>query len=96
VSSYSLSNRADEDLQRIYLDSIRYFGVSQAAKYKLELDRCFEKLAELPRLGREAPGIGRSVRRHEHGSHIIFYRESNDGVVILALVHGKRKYRPKL
>ena len=58
MSSYSLSKRADEDLQRIYLDSIRYFGVSQAAKYKLELDRCFEKLAELPRLGRRHPASG--------------------------------------
>lgn len=97
MSSYVLSGRADEDLQRIYLESIRSFGVAQAARYKANLDQCFEKLAAFPGLGREAPKIGRAVRRHEHGSHIIFYRERDEGgIVILTLVHGRRRYRPKL
>jgi len=40
-------------------------------------------------MGRSAAGIAPGVRRHEHGSHVILYREVDGGVLILALVHGR-------
>jgi toxin ParE1/3/4 len=47
----------------------------------------YQLLADNPRMGREAEAIAPGIRRHEHGSHVILYEISSDGVVILALVH---------
>jgi toxin ParE1/3/4 len=52
-----------------------------------ELERTFQLLAGNPRMGREAEVMAPGVRRHEHGSHVILYEISSDGVLILALVH---------
>lgn len=29
------------------------------------------------------------MRRHEHGSHVILYREEKDGVLIVAVLHSR-------
>ena len=61
----------------------------QAEQIRLDLDHCFQLLADNPHMGRRAERIGHSVRRHEHGSHVILYRETGEGVLILAVVHGR-------
>jgi len=32
--------------------------------------------------------LGDGVRRHEHGSHVVLYKEDRDHILILAVVHG--------
>lgn len=61
----------------------------QAARYRDSLEDCFALLAANPRMGRPAHRIAPGVRRHEHGSHVIFYRRDADGVLILAVVHAR-------
>ncbi|MBN9036875.1 MAG: type II toxin-antitoxin system RelE/ParE family toxin [Rhizobiales bacterium] len=89
MSSYRLSARADRDLGDIFFASIELFGPNQARRYRASLGHCFSLLADNPRMGRSAAGIAPGVRRHEHGSHVILYREVDGGVLILALVHGR-------
>jgi len=72
------------------------FGEAQAEHYHRDLAACFELLAAQPRMGREAKAIGAGIRRHEHGSHVILYEESGEGVLILALVHERSVRRLKL
>jgi toxin ParE1/3/4 len=86
VSSYRLSRRAEDDLLHLFLDGIDMFGLAQAHRYKDELERCFQLLASRPHMGRLAPSIGETVRRHEHQSHIILFEEIENGVLILAIV----------
>ena len=92
MSSYRLSDRADEELFDILLYSVEQFGLHQATTYRSGLENCFSLLADNPRLGRLAEQIGKGVRRHEHGSHVILYEEADEGVTILGLVH-KRNQR---
>lgn len=40
-------------------------------------------------MGRLARKVGNGVRRHEHGSHVIFYEIEQGDLVILAIVHGR-------
>jgi toxin ParE1/3/4 len=51
------------------------------------LENCFSLIAANPRMGRLSPTVRPGVRRHEHGSHVILYREEEDYAVILAVVH---------
>ena len=85
-SSYTLTERAEDDLLTLFLDGIEMFGLTQARRYKDELEGCFQLIASRPRMGRLAPSIGEHVRRHEHQSHIILYEEARYTVLVLAVV----------
>ena len=89
MAEFRVTDRADEDLIKIYMEGCELFGPLQAAKYQFELDDCFSLLAENPHMGRRADRIAPGVRRHEHGSHVILYREEKGGVLILAVAHGR-------
>ncbi|MCV9961142.1 type II toxin-antitoxin system RelE/ParE family toxin [Pararhizobium sp. BT-229] len=86
MSSYALTERAEDDLLALFLDGIEMFGLAQARRYKDELEHCFQLIASRPQMGRLAPSIGKGVRRHEHQSHIILYEEAEGTIVILAVV----------
>lgn len=92
MSRYVLTRRAEADIIDILTYSIENFGRRKALEYQSGLENCFELLAENPLMGRAAPQIDSRVRRHEHESHIILYECSEEGVIILALVH-KRNVR---
>lgn len=89
VSEYRLSARAGVNLRDIYLFGIETFGRRQAEKYRLGLEACFEMIARHPQIGRRSPTVRPGVRRHEHGSHVILYREEPDSVLIVAVLHGR-------
>ena len=95
MTDYRLSDRADGDLFEIYLYGIEQFGLRQADLYRREMDDCFAMLARHPHIGRSAARIAPGIRRHEHGSHVILYREEDDGILIVAVVHGAsvRRFR---
>lgn len=84
--SYTLTERAEEDLLALFLDGIEMFGLTQARRYKDELAHCFQLIVAHPQMGRLAPSLGENVRRHEHQSHIILYEENQGAVTILAIV----------
>ncbi|MCO5159586.1 MAG: type II toxin-antitoxin system RelE/ParE family toxin [Mesorhizobium sp.] len=90
MSEFRLSKRADRHLRDIFLYGIESFGRRQADKYRAELDGCFAMLARHPRIGRTSPTIRAGMRRHEHGSHVILYREEADGVLIVAVLHARQ------
>ena len=86
VNSYALTERAEDDLLALFLDGIEMFGLTQARRYKDELEHCFQLIASRPQMGRLAPAIGEDVRRHEHRSHVILYEETEGSATILAIV----------
>lgn len=89
MATFKLTERASAELLDIYLFGLRQFGRIQADRYLDELERCFGLLADNPRMGRLARKVGHGVRRHEHGSHVIFYEIERGDLVILAIVHGR-------
>lgn len=94
MDRYRLTKWADRDLIDIYLYTLEQFGPAQAEIYTGSIRKCFELLAGNPRLGRTADDIRQGVRRHEHESHVIFYREDGSGILVLAVVH--RRMKPEL
>lgn len=89
MAHYRLSLRADQDLFDIFRYGIKTFGLVQAESYQIDLTRCFNLLAENPRLGRPADIIAPGLRRHEHARHVILYEIEADGVLILAVLHDR-------
>lgn len=89
MTEYRLSERADADLSSIFVYGFEQFGERQAARYFEELKGVFDKLAQFRKMGRRADSIRNGLRRHEHGSHVIFYVEESEGIVIVAVVHAR-------
>jgi toxin ParE1/3/4 len=84
-----LSRGAEQDVFNLFVEGLERFGAKQAASYQEDLERCFALIAENPLMGRSATIRELEIRRHEHGSHVIFYRPMADHVLITAVVHAR-------
>jgi toxin ParE1/3/4 len=85
LADYGLTQQADAQLFEILRYSLTHFGEGQAQKYHDELLWCFQMLADNPQLGRSAERARPATRRHEHKQHVILYRATDTGVMILAI-----------
>ncbi|MGA0597945.1 type II toxin-antitoxin system RelE/ParE family toxin [Enterovirga sp. CN4-39] len=86
---YRLTLRAEADLADIFARSLTFFGPRQAERYRDGLKACLELIGDNPHIGRPVR-VRPGVRRHEHGRHVIFYREQDGRVLVLAVLHQRR------
>ncbi|NDV88318.1 type II toxin-antitoxin system RelE/ParE family toxin [Aurantimonas aggregata] len=86
--TYRLTEKAADDIQRIYAQSIRLFGVVQASRYHARLRRSFEALARYPELARERTELTPPVRVHPCGAHVVVYLIDAEGALIVRVRHG--------
>lgn len=89
MTRFTVTQRATQDLIDITMEGYQRFGVMQSDKYQADLDAKFAMLTEFRHMGRRADSLREGLRRHEHGSHVIFYREEGEGIVIVAVVHAR-------
>uniref|UniRef100_UPI0035A837D9 type II toxin-antitoxin system RelE/ParE family toxin n=1 Tax=Mesorhizobium sp. LHD-90 TaxID=3071414 RepID=UPI0035A837D9 len=61
----------------------------QAEKYLFELDAVFQLIAQFPNMGRQYHG---ETRQFVHGSHIILYRRTRDGITVGRVFHGAQSH----
>ncbi len=87
--AYRLTRRAEADLADIFERSFASFGPRQAERYRDGLKACFDLIGDNPEIGRLVR-IRPGLRRHEHGRHVIFYRESAAGVLVVTVLHERR------
>ncbi|MDI9349264.1 MAG: type II toxin-antitoxin system RelE/ParE family toxin [Candidatus Symbiobacter sp.] len=85
---YSLSLRADLDLEHIYSEGWNLFGEKQAELYYDGLIDLFKLLAASPKIGRKLNPRKPSLRMHSYKSHVVYYREEKDGILIVRVLHG--------
>lgn len=92
--TYSLSQKADEDIIAVYIEGFHKFGATQAEKYHTELEQTFQLLSSSPKLARERVEIIPPVRIHPFKSHIIIYAvDEKDNVFILRIRHGREDWK---
>ena len=63
------------------------FGEAQADKYFNSLHETFGSLAQHPGLGRPF----HEYHRHEHQSHVIFYKPEPSGILIVQVLHRREE-----
>ena len=86
---YRLTQKAEEDIIRIYREGVILFGANQAERYHFELEALFQLLADNPKLARERTEISPPVRVHPHKAHLIVYLVEDGGDVLIVRVrHG--------
>ncbi len=87
MTRYELTKFAERDLRSIAGYTIETFGINQARRYRDSLLRTFKSLAEHPRMGRDYSHVKQGCRRHEHESHVIYYKITDSGILVLRLLH---------
>lgn len=88
MSDYCLTEEAKNQLFEILEYSIIKFGIIVAEKYLISIEGCFDKIVANPKIGRFHSSPGKQIRRHEHKSHVIFYKiMESDDIVIGAILH---------
>jgi len=96
MAEYRLSAAAEADIEAIYTYTYQTFGGRQAEIYVSDLKQSFERLADLPRIGRSAEDLGSGLFRFRYQSHIIFYTIESDYVLIQRVFHGRMDFASRL
>ncbi|MBV61094.1 MAG: plasmid stabilization protein [Nevskiales bacterium] len=89
MATYRLSNSADQDFDSLYVYGVLTFGLEQADSYAAGMLEHFTRIAEQPRLYQAIDPIRPGMRRSVYGAHAIYYREDDDGVLIVRILRGQ-------
>lgn len=82
-----LSEAAARDIEDILDQSLADFGPLKAEKYYESLKHCLELLSEHPGMGTTAENVRAGYRRFTHESHVVFYRVSRRGILVVRVLH---------
>lgn len=72
-------------------------GANVADRYDAALDRLYERLTDYPKSGALRPPLGMHIRICVVSPYVVIYEhiEADDTVVIMRIVHGRRKITRK-
>ncbi|MEI9989893.1 MAG: type II toxin-antitoxin system RelE/ParE family toxin [Rhizomicrobium sp.] len=87
MSAYILAPLAEADLDDIWEFGADRWGVRQANIYAVQLRRAIERVAARPARGRMCDDIRPGYHRISVGSHVVFYRTMETGIVIVRVLH---------
>ncbi|MBV1787653.1 type II toxin-antitoxin system RelE/ParE family toxin [Marinobacterium sp. D7] len=88
MPNFKLSRKAKADLKSTARYTEREWGRNKRNHYIFQFDHCFHLLGENPSIGQCCDEISPDYRLYPQGSHIIFYRQSDEGVVeIIRILH---------
>ena len=89
MAEYSLTHRAVSDRESIAEYTIKQFGLAQARHYRDSHKSCIEQLADNPQIGQGAEQLAHGLKRFNHQSHVIFYVQKTDGLLIVRILHSR-------
>jgi toxin ParE1/3/4 len=87
MPKYTLTSRADSDLEEIWEYTDERWGRTQAHNYLTQLERRMSALAENPNRGRMRLEISGMPMSYHEGRHVIFYRTIAEGIEVLRVLH---------
>ena len=84
---YDFTRQALDDLREIARYTKETWGRKQARLYREELELGIRKLALATGVGRVRADVAPAVRSFPIARHVAFYREGEDGIAVLRLLH---------
>jgi toxin ParE1/3/4 len=96
MSRYTLSPRAEADLDDIWDFTARTWGEKQAEDYIRLLVGAIGTVAENPRRGRRCDEVRKGYRKYIAGSHMIFFRKIKSGIDVVRILHASMDFEQHL
>ena len=85
--NFQLTELAKQDLRSIGRYTQTTWGREQRNTYLAKIDAAFQLLAMEPQLGKSCDDLRVGYRKYPVGRHLIFYRQSVDGLEIIRILH---------
>ena len=92
MAHYKLSPDAAEDIERLFLFGIEYFGTVQATTYLDGLELRLTKIGQTPTIYPQVTHIRAGYRRSVYGVHSIYYREVDIDTVEIIRIIGREHF----
>jgi toxin ParE1/3/4 len=89
VVEYRLTPAAERDLETIWTHTCQQWGVEQANRYTDILTATFAELAQSPKTAPSCDHIRSGYRRRSIERHMIYFRITAYGVVIIRVLHDR-------
>lgn len=97
MAKYKLTNKAVEDLSKIWDYTFEVWSEDQADKYYEILISTCQGIADNPVLGKNYEGITESLLGMKTNHHIIFYRTLNENYVeITRILHERMDLKKRI
>jgi toxin ParE1/3/4 len=97
MAEYKLTNKAVEDLSKIWDYTFKVWSEQQADKYYDGLISNCQEIAENPKLGKNYDGISEQLLGMKTSRHIIFYRTLNENYVeITRILHERMDLKKRI
>ena len=97
MAEYKLTNKAVEDLSKIWDYTFEVWSEKQADKYYVELILNCKEIAENPDLGKSYEGISKQLLGMKANRHIIFYRTLSENYVeITRILHERMDLKKRI
>lgn len=93
---YTLSPRAQADLDEIWHYTENRWGPNQAEVYIRQIARDIESLTARPELAQECPEIRAGYYKFRSGSHMLFFCRRKDGIDIIRILHARMDFEQHL
>ncbi len=97
MAKYELTNKAVEDLSKIWDYTFEAWSEKQADKYYEMLISNCQEIADNPDFGKSYNGIAQSLLGIKANRHIIFYRTINENYVeITRILHERMDLKKRI
>ena len=97
MSKYHLTNKAVDDLSKIWDYTYEVWSENQADKYYYELLQDCQELSEYQNLGWNYIEIDLEIYGYKSGQHIIFYRKLNElEIEIVRFLHSRMDFKNRI
>jgi len=90
MKSFTLTQKARDDMLSIGRYTRKQWGKMQQGRYLIQLDAAFHDLADNPQIGRVCNDIREGYFKLGVGKHLIFYRlKGEDQIEIVRILHSR-------
>lgn len=97
MAKYVLTNKAVEDLTRIWDYTYEEWSENLAEKYYELIISTFEEIAQSPALGKSYASLSKEILGFKVGKHIVFYRTLTlQEVEIVRVLHARMDLKNRL
>ena len=97
MAEYKLTNKAVEDLTKIWDYTFEIWSEKQADKYYNELISNCQEIVENPNIGKKYKGISNQLFGTKVNRHIIFYRILNENYIeITRILHERMDLKKRI
>ena len=97
MAEFKLTNKAVEDLSKIWSYTFNIWSENQADKYYEMLISSCQEIVDNPLLGKKYDGITQSLFGVKTNRHIIFYRTLNESYVeITRILHERMDLKKRI